>query len=257
MPGQTLRELKRNPGHEFTEPMRTGARVRTGRVIYNGHALKILAGIYEKLYAHFGPQHWWPGDTPLEVAVGAVLTQNTNWGNVERAISNLKRAKALSARRLHDMPKGKLASLIRPAGYFNVKAGRLKSFVGFLVRNHGGSMKRMGRTSAPELREELLGVKGIGPETADSILLYALGKPVFVIDAYTKRVLSRHGVMEQGGTYDEFQALFHRCFENPVEGEDRVAFFNEYHALFVAVGKTFCRPKAPLCGSCPLRHAEN
>lgn len=218
--------------------------------------MDVLQEIYEKLFSRFGPQRWWPGDTPFEVAVGAVLTQNTNWGNVERAVANLKRAGALSARRMHVMPKDELAALIRPAGYFNVKAARLKSFVDFLVLRHGGNMKRMGRAPLGVLREELLGVNGVGPETADSILLYALEKPVFVIDAYTKRVLSRHGIMERGESYEAFQGLFHGRFANPVH-EGRVAFFNEYHALFVAVGKTFCRPRDPLCGSCPLEGVKN
>lgn len=208
---------------------------------------KILTEVYERLYGAFGPQYWWPGETPFEVAVGAILTQNTNWGNVEKAIGNLKRHRALSARRLHEMPLRELASLIRPTGYFNVKAKRLKSFVDFLVAGYGGSLKMMKMEDMGTLREKLLGVNGVGPETADSILLYALDKPVFVIDAYTKRVLSRHGVMGHEEPYDEFQKLFHSRL--PASG---VALYNEYHALFVMVGKTYCRPRNPLCESCPL-----
>ena len=204
-----------------------------------------LIYIYERLFAFFGPQHWWPGGTPFEVAVGAILTQNTNWGNVERAIGNLKAAGGLSAGRLRDMPDDEVAALIRPAGYFNVKTRRLKAFLRLLVEGHGGSMAKMKRLELTALRQELLSVNGIGPETADSILLYALDKPVFVIDAYTKRVLSRHGVMGHDEPYEAFQGLFHRSL-----GRD-VALFNEYHALFVAVGKDFCKPR-PRCGGCPL-----
>jgi endonuclease-3 related protein len=202
---------------------------------------------YRKLYQAFGPQHWWPGDTPFEIAVGAILTQNTNWGNVEKAIRNLKKNNALSAKVIHEMPAGKLAELIRPAGYFNVKAKRLKSFIGFLMIEYQGSMKKMQRGDINTLREKLLGINGIGPETADSILLYALEKPVFVIDAYTKRVLSRHAVMDYDKSYNEFQALFHSSLKKDLK------LWNEYHALFVAVGKTFCKRQKPLCDECPLR----
>ncbi len=145
-----------------------------------------LRVIYKELYRAFGPQHWWPGETPFEVAVGAILTQNTNWGNVEKAIGNLKAAKALSAKKIYGMPADRLAALIRPAGYFNVKAKRLNAFIRFFVENYHGSMARMKKDEdIHSLREELLSVNGIGPETADSILLYALEKPIFVIDAYT------------------------------------------------------------------------
>ncbi|MDI6801702.1 MAG: endonuclease III domain-containing protein [Thermodesulfovibrionales bacterium] len=207
--------------------------------------IPLLFKIYNKLYSFYGPQYWWPGDTAFEIAVGAILTQNTNWGNVEKAIKNLKDAKALSAKALHEIPAQKLAPLIRPAGYFNIKAKRLKSFIDFLMDNYSGSMKRMKKESIESLRKKLLDVHGIGPETADSILLYALSKPVFVIDAYTKRVLSRHGIMEYNSSYEEYQDLFHREFNEDVE------MFNEYHALFVRVGKDYCRPK-PTCVGCPL-----
>jgi len=211
----------------------------------------ILDEMYEKLHAHYGPQGWWPGRTPFEVAVGAVLTQNTNWQNVERAIKSLRAHGALSARAIHAMPVRGLAALIRPAGYFNVKAKRLRAFVDFLVSEYAGSMKRMAADSLQHLRHRLLAVHGVGPETADSILLYALHKPVFVIDAYTKRVLSRHGLMEFHASYDDLRGLFHgRYLESP--GRDIVPFFNEYHALFVAVGKERCRPRRPLCGGCAL-----
>lgn len=204
-----------------------------------------IKAIYEKLYKSFGPQHWWPGETPFEVAVGAILTQNTNWGNVEKAIKNLKSARSLSAKKIHEMPANSLAVLIRPAGYFNVKAERLKAFIDFLVENYQGSMKKMKNQDLHYLREKLLSVNGIGPETADSILLYALDKPIFVIDAYTKRVLSRHKIMDHNKSYDEFQELFYAYLRKDLK------LFNEYHALFVAVGKTYCRPK-PKCDKCPL-----
>lgn len=205
-----------------------------------------LESIYRKLYKAFGPQHWWPGDTPFEVAVGAILTQNTNWGNVEKAIANLKKEGVLSARRLHELPVERLAQLIRPAGYFNVKAGRLKAFLDFLMENYKGSLQKMRSGDVYKLREELLSVNGIGPETADSILLYALEKPVFVIDAYTKRILSRHDIMGHDEPYAKFQELFHSAIKRDVR------LFNEFHALLVMTGKNFCRPK-PVCGACPVK----
>ncbi|MGD0281307.1 MAG: endonuclease III domain-containing protein [Dissulfurispiraceae bacterium] len=206
---------------------------------------KTLLEIYDKLYAAYGPQHWWPGDSPFEVAVGAILTQNTNWSNVEKAIANLKAARLLSARALHNIPAANLASLIRPSGYFNIKAGRLRAFLAFLMKTYGGSMKKMGKGDTASLRHSLLNVHGIGPETADSILLYALNKPVFVIDAYTKRVLSRHGIIDFRASYDEYQLLFHEALDQDTE------LFNEYHALLVMVGKDYCKPK-PRCENCPL-----
>ena len=204
-----------------------------------------LSVIYKKLYRAFGPQHWWPGETPFEVAVGAILTQNTNWGNVEKAIANLKNDRKLNAAALHGLPVGRLATLIRPAGYFNIKAKRLKHFMDFLVREYGGSMAKMKKEEVAVIREKLLDVNGIGPETADSIILYALEKPVFVIDAYTKRVLSRHNILDHDSSYDKFQQLFHRNL-----GKD-VQLFNEYHALIVRVAKEHCRTK-PVCAGCPL-----
>lgn len=205
-----------------------------------------LMTIYRKLYSEFGPQRWWPGETPFEIAVGAILTQNTNWQNVERAIGNLKRLGILSARKMHGLGAEELAEAIRPAGYFNVKAGRLKAFVDFLMDRYGGSFKRMGREETGALRAALLGVNGIGPETADSILLYALGRPVFVIDAYTRRVLSRHGILGHDEPYELFQGLFHSGLNPDAD------LFNEYHALFVRLGKTLCRPRMPLCDQCSL-----
>ncbi len=201
--------------------------------------------IYHKLYHAFGPQHWWPGGSPFEIAVGAILTQNTNWANVEKAIASLKNKRALSAKGIYEMKAEKLALFIRPAGYFNVKARRLKAFIHFLINDYHGSMGRMKNEKLDTLRTKLLNVHGIGPETADSILLYALDKPVFVIDAYTKRVLSRHSVINHDESYERIQDLFHETLKRDTE------LFNEYHALFVRLGKTYCRKK-PLCDGCPL-----
>jgi endonuclease-3 related protein len=208
--------------------------------------LKIaLTGIYTSLYGHFGPQHWWPGNTPFEVAIGAILTQNTNWGNVEKAIANINVKKAMNAKALHKMPHKQLASLIRPAGYFNVKAKRLKAFLDFLVHDFRSSMQRMRKVDTSSMRKSLLSVNGVGPETADSILLYALDKPVFVIDTYTKRVMSRHGLVAESVSYHELQEVFHKNL--PLD----VQLFNEYHALFVMAGKNYCKPR-PKCTGCPL-----
>ncbi|MDA8387752.1 MAG: hypothetical protein M0Z58_03670 [Nitrospiraceae bacterium] len=217
-----------------------------------GPAGKRLREIYTRLLDAFGPQHWWPGETPLEVAIGAVLTQNTNWGNVERAIRNLKMANALSGPAIDRMSNERLAELVRPSGYFNVKAARLKAFVSFLMNGYRGDFNRMKCAGTARLREKLLAVNGIGPETADSILLYALEKPVFVIDAYTKRILARHKIvsLSEDWDYPRLQGLFHQCLEPDVD------LYNEYHALLVRAGKTFCRPRAPLCRTCPLSEME-
>jgi endonuclease-3 related protein len=204
-----------------------------------------LQKIYDRLFAAFGPQHWWPGETAFEVAVGAILTQNTNWGNVEKAIGNLKKEGLLNAEHLHRMPARQLAGVIRPAGYFNIKAKRLKNFVGFLATHYGGSMRKMKGEDAATIRKRLLSVNGIGPETADSIILYALDKPVFVIDAYTKRVLSRHHIMGHTSPYSDFQGLFHSALERDA------VLYSEFHALFVRLAKEHCRTK-PLCVCCPI-----
>lgn len=205
-----------------------------------------LNRIYHLLFERFGPQHWWPGDTAFEVAVGAILTQNTNWTNVEKAIRNLKQAQRLSAKGINNLPERRLAELIRPSGYFNQKSRRLKDFVGYLTEHYRGSMAAMARSALKDLRHELLALKGIGPETADSILLYALNKPVFVIDAYTRRVLTRHGFVDEEATYHHLQELFHRYLE------PEVRLYNEYHALFVRVCKEHCLKRRPSCTGCPL-----
>ena len=211
---------------------------------------ELLTKIYENLYRHFGPQNWWPGETPFEICVGAILTQNTNWQNVERAISRLKERELLDPQKLYELPFDELATLIRPAGYFRVKAKRLKNFLHLLVREYEGRLERLFAEGLPQAREKLLSVSGIGPETADSILLYAGGFPVFVIDAYTRRILLRHGLATEEMDYQALQELFERNLPRDTE------LFNEYHALLVACGKHYCRPRRPLCEKCPLEGIE-
>jgi endonuclease-3 related protein len=201
---------------------------------------------YNSLFTAFGPQHWWPGKTQFEVIVGAVLTQNTSWTNVERAISNLRGAGLLSSAAIEKVPLRRLERLIRSSGYFRQKARKLKAFCEFLRGEYGGSLKRMFETPTILLREKLLGVFGIGPETADSILLYAGDLAVFVVDAYTKRILSRHGWTHENAKYDDVRWMFEREFPGDVKR------FNEFHALIVNTGKNFCRTHDPLCGACPL-----
>ncbi len=209
--------------------------------------MRNIAGeIYQALFDRFGPQHWWPGDSPLEVMVGAVLTQNTNWTNVSRAIANLKAEGLLSLGVLHAMPAAMLADRIRPAGYYNLKAARLKNLLDFIVSGYPDGLDGLFALETDLLREQLLKVKGIGPETADSIILYAAEKPVFVVDAYTHRILSRHGLISEEEGYDAIQEFF----MDSLPGDVRL--FNEYHALLVRLGKEHCRKKRPLCKGCPL-----
>lgn len=205
-----------------------------------------LRRYYRRLFRHFGPQHWWPGRTRFEVILGALLTQNTSWANVEKAIRNLRRARLLSAKRLAEVPAPRLAGLLRPAGYFRQKTRYVRHFLRHLNGRNGGSLTRLLRGSTQELRAELLSLTGVGPETADSILLYAGQRPVFVIDAYTRRVLSRHGLAAENASYDELQSLFHRHLPRNAQ------LFNEYHAQLVAVGKTYCHKARPNCAACPL-----
>jgi len=205
-----------------------------------------LMTIYRRLFNAFGSRHWWPAQSAEEVIIGAILTQNTAWKNVEQAIAALKARRAVSFKAIDAMAEEQLARLIRPARFLNQKARALKVFAGYFGSRYGYSLQRMKRRNAGELREELLGVYRIGQETADSILLYALEKPVFVIDAYTKRIFSRHGLLAREGSYADYQKLF---MDNlPPD----VRLFNEYHALLVHVGNLFCKPK-PLCEQCPLR----
>lgn len=203
--------------------------------------------IYKRLYAKFGAQHWWPAKSRFEVMVGAILTQNANWDNVEKALDNLKKKDELDLKKIKNMTTAKLASLIKPAGYFNVKAKRLKNFVDFVFKEYNGNLEKMGREYWPNLRIKLLGVNGIGPETADSILLYAFEKPVFVVDAYTKRILSRHNLVDRHADYQTIQSIFTDNLSQNVK------MFNEYHALLVRLGKEFCKSK-PLCEICPLNN---
>ncbi len=205
-----------------------------------------LMKIYSLLYDRFGPQGWWPGEGTLEIIIGAILTQNTSWKNVERAIANIRAAGLMDAEKLHRLDREKLAGLIRPAGYFNVKAKRLASFLAWLNENCRANPDSLRDRSPHTLREELLAINGIGPETADSILLYALEKPVFVVDTYTCRVMGRHGLIEPGCTYHDVQQLFTGTLQQDTK------LFNEYHALLVCVGKDFCKPK-PKCENCPLK----
>lgn len=198
------------------------------------------------MFDTLGPQQWWPGETPFEIVVGAILTQNTNWSNVEKAIKNLKMAGRLSPEEIYGLGTTELAQLIRPSGFFNIKARRVKTFIDWLFSAYGGKLHTMFAQDLQTLRDELLAVKGIGPETADSILLYAGNFPTFVVDAYTYRILSRHGFIPEETTYDEMKAFFEENLPRDAQ------LFNEYHALLVNIGKTFCRPKR-LCEQCPLR----
>ncbi|MBI3318452.1 MAG: endonuclease III domain-containing protein [Candidatus Omnitrophica bacterium] len=208
---------------------------------------RTLLRLYRRLFDHFGPQHWWPARSPFEVAVGAVLTQSTAWSNASKAVRSLRSAKLLVPGKLDRIPHRELAPRIRSCGYFNQKAKRLKGFVRYLRDRHAGSMRRMRGAGLSRIRRELLDLPGIGPETADSILLYALQQPVFVVDAYTRRILSRHSLIPRNASYEEIQALFMTRLPR------RTQLFNEYHALLVAAGKGFCLKTDPNCPLCPLR----
>jgi endonuclease-3 related protein len=205
-----------------------------------------LLTLYALLDGHFGSLHWWPARDPFEVMVGAILTQNTAWTNVEKAIQGLRRLRLLSPAALLRVDGEVLAEAIRPSGYFRIKAGRLKTFSRFLVEQYGGRCDRLAAEGVGTLRPRLLAVSGIGPETADSILLYACGKAVFVSDAYTHRILLHHGMIHSGAKYDDIQSLF--MTHLPPEA----SLFNQYHALLVQTGKEFCR-KNPRCDLCPLK----
>ncbi len=204
-----------------------------------------LLNLFDRLRGRYGPQHWWPADTPFEVLVGAVLTQNTSWRNVARAIEALKAAGVLELAALRALPPAELAGLIRPAGYYNLKERRLRNLLDMIAEGFGGRMEDMFALGLPAARERLLAVSGVGPETADSILLYAGGLPSFVIDAYTKRVLMRHGLAREGSAYAEMQALF--MDHLPPDP----ALFNEYHGLLVRLCKRRCAKGSPRCEGCP------
>jgi endonuclease III related protein len=205
-----------------------------------------LRAYYDALFAAYGPQHWWPGRTAFEVIVGAILTQNTSWTNVEAAIRNLRREKLLTPRAIEIVSVARLARLVRPSGYFRQKAKKLKCFVHFLRAEYGGSLTRMFRAPTGVLREKLLSVHGVGPETADSILLYAGKHAVFVVDAYTRRLLERHQLVTEADGYEEIQTLFQRSL--PADAP----LYNEFHALIVRTGKEYCRIRNPRCSECPL-----
>jgi endonuclease-3 related protein len=202
--------------------------------------------IYRRLWRRLGPQGWWPADGPFEMMVGAILTQATNWHNVERALTALRRARALRPARLAALPPRRIQQLIRPAGYFRQKALRVRGLARWYLRRYDGSRRRMARRPWPALRQELLALPGVGPETADAMLLYAAGHPVFVVDAYTTRIFRRHYLLGPRPGYEEVQQLVMEALAAPAQ------VYNEFHALLVAVGKRHCHRRAPDCAQCPL-----
>jgi len=211
-----------------------------------GTGNSVLGAYFNALFVAHGPQHWWPGRSRFEVIAGAILTQNTSWKNVERAIANLRSARLLSPIAIRDVRPARLAACLRPSGYFRQKSKTLKTFVGFLFTRHAGSLDRLFATPTASLREQLLGLRGIGPETADSILLYAGKHPVFVIDAYARRILDRHGLAHPKASYEELQTTFASSLPRDHQ------LFNEFHALIVQTGKLHCRKTNPDCATCPL-----
>lgn len=244
-----------------------------------------LQNYYATLYRAWGPQHWWPAETQFEVIVGAYLTQNTAWINVERALANLRDAGALSVQGIRSIRLSRLERLIRPSGYFRQKAERLKTFVRFLDKNYAGSLDNLFLQPTEKLRAELLSLNGIGPETADSILLYAGNHPVFVVDAYTRRILDRHEILPEKTNYDEIRHLLQKALETAAEQQEQkewsnltpplevgvrgaahppsamssarraalVQVYNEMHGLIVGVGKNYCGKSKPKCDRCPLQ----
>jgi endonuclease III related protein len=226
---------------------RTRAAPRRRTALAEPALLPELTTYYDALFRAYGPQHWWPGRTRFEVIVGAILTQSTSWTNVELAIANLRREKLLTPVAMEGVSLERLSELIRSSGYFRQKARKLKAFAEFLRREYQGSLDKMFATATDELRGKLLGVHGIGPETADSILLYAGGHAEFVVDAYTRRILERHSLAHGKHTYEEIQQLFHSNLPRSAP------LFNEYHALIVHTGKRYCRKREPDCARCPLQ----
>lgn len=208
--------------------------------------MNFIAEAYDRLFATYGPQHWWPANSPFEVMVGAVLVQNTDWRHVEKSIAKIKAAKLLTPRKLYATSQTELQQLILPAGPHRVKEKRLRNLLRLIVEDFGGSLKRLFALPTDELRETLLAVNGVGPETADDILLYAADRPRFVIDAYTRRIFERHGWLAGGESYAAVQELF----ESHLPADTQL--FNEYHALLVQVAKQHCRPVAQ-CEGCPLQ----
>ena len=220
--------------------------VRTGPTTREKSRRRLLLAWYQALFAAHGHRGWWPGNSRAEIIVGAILTQNTSWTNVERTLAALRASGLLDFRRLRRVPEVELASHLRSSGAFRQKARKLVAFLRTLDETAGGSLARMARIPTPELRAVLLGIWGIGPETADCILLYAFGRPVFVVDAYTRRVLSRHGLRQEDASYAEIQALFHDALAAHPD------LWGDYHAQFVRLGQEHCRRAAPCCDGCPL-----
>jgi endonuclease-3 related protein len=212
-----------------------------------------LFSIYQKLLSQYGPQQWWPAETPFEVMVGAILTQNTAWTNVEKSIAQLKSHRQLSARSIDRLPHAELAALIRASGYFNVKATRLKNFCHWYLAQ--GGFDALNELDTASLRHGLLSVNGVGPETADDMMLYAFNRPIFVVDAYTRRIFSRIGLVDEAIKYEPLREKFEQEFigkRKRASIDERVAHYNEYHALIVVHGKDVCRTK-PRCEECCLR----
>jgi endonuclease III related protein len=272
----------RDRSHRDEDQAATARLGRLSDALRSGRQERQLREYYQTLYATWGPQHWWPARTRSEVIVGAYLTQNTSWNNVEAALRRLRQARALSVAAIRAIPTARLESLIRPAGYFRQKAARLKIFVRFVDRRYTGSLSRMFAQPTGKLRAELLELNGVGPETADSILLYAGQQEVFVVDAYTRRILDRHGILPANADYEEIRALFERALSvlattqeasrptpgrNPpmlssahqpspmsmVERSSLAQIYNDMHGLMVAVGKRYCLKSKAQCESCPLQ----
>jgi endonuclease-3 related protein len=210
-----------------------------------GKTATLILEMYEALHKRFGPQNWWPAESRTEMIIGAILTQNTAWKNVERALANLRREGLLDLRALQRVSIDALAQLIRPAGYYNIKARRLMNLIRFICKQYGGDLDACFDLPLDRLREELLTISGVGRETADSIILYAAHKPTFVVDAYTARILRRHFLADDTADYDQIKEIFESAL--PAEAQ----LFNEYHALIVMCGKNYCRPRA-VCEDCPL-----
>ena len=206
-----------------------------------------LLSIYHTMHSALGNSDWWPGETSLEIMLGAILTQNTSWINVEKAINNLKNENLLTLPKIQALEEEALAELIRPAGFFRIKAKRIRALLAWIEESCGSDLEKLSAISTEQLREELLEVKGIGPETADAILLYALNRPSFVVDEYTRRIFSRHALVWEDISYFELREFFMDVLEPDT------ALFNEYHALIVRVGKTWCKRSKPLCDTCPLK----
>jgi endonuclease III related protein len=233
----------------------------TGDMACNTAKVDPLNLAYRLLRSYYDHQHWWPGETPFEVCIGAILTQNTNWRNVERAIGNLKASDVLSIAKLHQLSHSELAAMIRPAGYYQVKAFRIRCFLDVLVNDYQGDLKALFAGATSLVRQKLLAINGIGPETADSMLLYAGGHLSFVVDAYTRRVFSRHGWAKSDASYEALRTLCTNSLNNP-ESQPLIDYWQDYHAQLVAVGKDFCRARKAQCLNCPLRpllpqHVQN